>query len=114
MILAMVIMVIKEVDCSKQLATRNANMVWYSLVPLYLLALGLLYLFYERCHVWKKEGVSVGFQFETNPKEELLNPNIERNIAERKFRGLWVTETSRGESKTNLERVSIKLNVTPF
>ena len=111
MILAMVIMVIKEVDCSQQLATRNANKIWYSLVPLYLLALVLLHLFYERCHVWKKEGVSVGFQFETNPKKELLNQNIERNIAERKFRGLWVAETRSGETKTDLEKVSIRLNV---
>ena len=39
-----------------------------ALLPLYLVALGLLLLFYQKFHVWKKEGVSVGFVYDKSPE----------------------------------------------
>ena len=43
-------------------------LVGLSLLPLYLAALGLLLLFYQKFHVWTKEGVSVGFVYDTRPE----------------------------------------------
>ena len=51
----------------RQLATQNMLLLGLALLPLYLLALGLLLLFYQKFHVWKKEGVSVGFVYDTSP-----------------------------------------------
>ena len=39
-----------------------------SLLPLYLLAMALLLLFYQKFHVWTKEGVSVGFVYDKSPE----------------------------------------------
>ena len=52
----------------RQLATRNMLLIGLSLLPLYLAALGLLLLFYQKFHVWTKEGVSVGFVYDTRPE----------------------------------------------
>ena len=47
-------------------------LIGLSLLPFYLLALGLLLLYYQNFHVWKKEGVSVGFVFDTSPEVKSL------------------------------------------
>ena len=39
-----------------------------ALLPVYFVALGLLLLFYQKFHVWKKEGVSVGFVYDKSPE----------------------------------------------
>ena len=39
-----------------------------ALLPFYFVALGLLLLFYQKFHVWKKEGVSVGFVYDKSPE----------------------------------------------
>ena len=41
------------------------------LIPLYLVALALLFFFYQKCHVWKKEGVSVGFVYDKSHEVKL-------------------------------------------
>ena len=43
-------------------------LIAFALIPSYLVALGLLLLFYQKCHVWKKEGVSVGFVYDKSPE----------------------------------------------
>ena len=48
-----------------------------SLIPLYLVALGLLSVFYQKYHVWKKEGISVGFVYDRQPKVKLIRPKLE-------------------------------------
>ena len=49
-----------------------------SLIPLYLVALGLLSVFYQKYHVWKKEGISVGFVYDRQPKVKLISrPKLE-------------------------------------
>ena len=52
----------------RQLATRNMLLLAVVLLPLYFLALGLLLLYYQKFHVWTKEGVSVGFVYDTRPE----------------------------------------------
>ena len=39
-----------------------------ALLPVYLVVMGLLLRFYQKYHVWKKEGVSVGFVYDTRPE----------------------------------------------
>ena len=43
-------------------------LIAFALIPSYLVALGLLLLFYQKFHVWKKEGVSVGFVYDKSPE----------------------------------------------
>ena len=42
-----------------------------------MLAVGLFYCFYEHFHVWKKEGVVVGFVYDDSEE-------VQKNIAQRK------------------------------
>ena len=63
-----------------------------------MLALGLLGIFYEKFHVWKKEGVVVGFVYN---QSEACN----KNILQQKFKGHWTSyeeseakEDSRGQT----------------
>ena len=62
-----------------QLATQNMLLIGLALLPIYLVALGFLLLFYRNFHVWRKEGVSVGFVYNTSPKVQylLLFPFVE-------------------------------------
>ena len=54
-------------------------LIGLALLPIYLVALGLLLLFYRNFHVWRKEGVSVGFVYNTSSKVHyvLLFPSVE-------------------------------------
>ena len=54
-------------------------LIGLALLPIYLVALGFLLLFYRNFHVWRKEGVSVGFVYNTSPKVQylLLFPFVE-------------------------------------
>ena len=52
------------------------------LIPLYLVALVLLFFFYQKCHVWKREGVSVGFVYDKSyeVKLKMLIEHCQRHI----------------------------------
>ena len=54
-------------------------LIGLALLPIYLVAVGLLLLFYRNFHVWRKEGVSVGFVYNTSSKVHylLLFPFVE-------------------------------------
>ena len=71
-----------EIDLTKQLATKNALICWSCLIPAHFLALGLLLVFYRFCHVWKKEGVVVGYAYEKNANNDRW---------QQRFKGNWVT-----------------------
>ena len=73
-----------NIDLTQQLATRNATWAWLSLVPTYMLALGLLGIFYEKFHVWKKEGVVVGFVYDQSEA-------CKENLLQQKFKGHWTS-----------------------
>ena len=47
-------------------------LIGVALLPIYFVALGLLLLYYQKFHVWKKEGVSVGFVYNTS--SQVQNP----------------------------------------
>ena len=72
---------------------------WLLLVPNYMLALGLLGIFYEKFHVWKKEGVVVGFVYDQIEA-------CKENIIQQQFKGHWTShfkesvaiKDSRGQS----------------
>ena len=86
-----------NIDLNQQLATRIAT--WPLLVPTYMLALGLLGIFYEKFHVWKKEGVVVGFVYDQSEA-------CKQNIIQQQFKAHWTSpykesvaiKDSRGQS----------------
>ena len=71
-------------DLTRQLATKNALFLWVSLIPTHFLALLLLLIFYKYCHVWKKEGVVVGFAYDESP-------DVSDSISQKQFKGYWLT-----------------------
>ena len=88
-----------NIDLTQQTATRNATWIWLSLVPTYTLALCILGSFYEKFHVWKKEGVVVGFVYDQSEA-------CKKNLLQQKFKGSWTShyketvtqKDSRGQS----------------
>ena len=87
-----------EIDLTKQLATKNALICWSCLIPAHFLALGLLLVFYQYCHVWKKEGVVVGYAYQKSTNNALCRScgnsyqKSENNDKEQqRFKGYWVT-----------------------
>ena len=70
------------IDLTKQKATDTCVTIALLLIPLYLLALGLLLMFYKWFHVWKKEDVSVGFVYDDDEETE-------SDPARRRFVGSW-------------------------
>ena len=80
----MVFLLLLDIDLTKQLATRNALLLWVSLIPAQFLALLLLFIFYNYCHVWKKEGVVVGFAYDNSL-------DVSDSVSQSKFKGHWVT-----------------------
>ena len=75
-----------DIDLTRQLATKNALFLWLSLIPTHFLALLLLLIFYKYCHVWKKEGVAVGFAYDDRLE-------VSECVKKSKFKGFWVTHT---------------------
>ena len=73
-----------DIDLTRQLATKNALFLWLSLIPTHFLALLLLLIFYKYCHVWKKEGVAVGFAYDDSLE-------VSECVKKSKFKGFWVT-----------------------
>ena len=71
-----------EIDLTKQLATKNVLICWSCLIPAHFLALGLLLVFYQYCHVWKKEGVVVGYAYQKSENND---------EGQQRFKGYWVT-----------------------
>ena len=78
---SLLLLICLDIDLTKQLTTKNALIACAFLIPAHFLALGLLYVFYEHCHVWKKEGVSVGYAYDKNATE----------AGQQGFKGNWVT-----------------------
>ena len=69
--------------CSlRQLATLTMLLIGSGLIPLYLVALALLSFFYQKCHVWKKESVSVGFVYDKSHEVKLKMLNIAKGTTE--------------------------------
>ena len=86
-----------DIDLTRQLATKNALFLWVSLIPTHILALLLLLIFYKYCHVWKKEGVAVGFAYDDSLE-------VSECIKKSKVKGFWVTHMkSQKESKAGEE-----------
>merc|ERR1711971_55401 len=84
-----------DVDLTRQLATKNALFLWLSLIPTHFLALLLLLIFYKYCHVWKKEGVAVGFAYDDSFE-------VSECVKKAKFKGFWVTHT-KSQKESNAE-----------
>ena len=61
---------------------KNALICWSCLIPAHFMALGLLFAFYRFCHVWKKEGVAVGYAYVKN---------LNGDTGQQRFKGSWVT-----------------------
>ena len=74
--------------------TQNASCIYLSLIPSYILALILLYVFYEVGHVWRKEGVVLGFQFSSSLPADGGKPSLQQIISQTNHRGFWVTADS--------------------
>ena len=98
-------MVNSDIEIRRQLATRNATWFWLALIPTYMLALSLLFIFYEKYHAWKKENVVVGFQFDDSQE-------IKQIIAQTKFRGSWVSEISNDKKDSRKYRQIDPKNVS--
>ena len=79
---------IHGIDLEKQKATNTCVKIVLLLIPLYLLALGLLLIFYKWFHVWKKEDVSVGFVYDEDH---------EWDPARRRFVGTWTNHMAEEE-----------------
>ena len=84
------------VDLTKQKATNTSIHIALYLIPLYLLALGMQMVFYKQFHVWKKEGVSVGFVYDENLKD----------LEQEGFRGSWTNHCEREEDTMYEEEVA--------
>ena len=84
------------VDLTKQEATNASIHIALSLIPLYLLALAMQMVFYKQFHVWKKEGVSVGFVYDENLKD----------LEQEGFRGSWTNHCEREEDTMYEEEVA--------
>ena len=94
-----------DIDLTKQLATENATRVWLAALPAYWLALLLLYLFYTQCHVWKSEGIVVGFKYEDDAV----------TLYDRNFKGSWVSHSIDDSPIDESEDFSmIPLHVTSY
>ena len=87
-------------------ATRNATRIWLSLIPIYIVALMCLYIFYEQGHAWKKELVVVGFQYTTNLPFDGTQSMHEQVIAQTHFRGSWVTSETDSDTGVTQELVA--------
>ena len=90
---SVVFLLYMDIDLTKQLATRNALIIWVSIIPTHFLALLFLFIFYKHCHVWKKEGVVVGFAYDESPA-------VCDSISQKKFKCSWLTHSSL-ESRSN-------------
>ena len=78
---SLLLLICLDIDLTKQLTTKNALIACAFLIPAHFLALGLLHLFYGHCHVWRKEGVSVGYAYDKNATE----------AGQQGVKGNWVT-----------------------
>ena len=95
----MAALIYHDIDLTKQLATKNALICWSCLIPVHFLALGLLLFFYRFCHVWKKEGVVVGYAYEkgTNGDER-----------QQRFKDNWVTHHKTISEEEQMESSAIE------
>ena len=84
-----------DIDLTAQLATRNALILWVSLIPTHFVALLFLFIFYKHCHVWKKEGVVVGFAYDESPA-------VCDSISQNKFKWSWLTHSRSNEEAPDL------------
>ena len=87
---SVVALIYLDIDLTKQLATKNALICWSFLIPAHFLALALLLVFYRFCHVWKREGVVVGYAYEKDTN---------RDEFQQRFKGNWVTTTEEEEEQ---------------
>ena len=94
-----------DIDLSQQLAIRNATLILLSALPVQLLALGLYYLFYKNCHVWRSEGVIVGFSYDLSPENNAI-PSLQG------FKGSWVSHTIDDSPSTQSETSSQTIPLT--
>merc|ERR1712051_226045 len=67
----------------------HATHFWLTTIPTYCLSLFFVFLFYNKGHVWKKEGVSVGFKYDCT---------VRKKKWQRKFYGEWVASSIKKES----------------
>ena len=79
------------IDLTEQKATNTCVKIVLLLIPLYLLALGLLLIFYKWFHVWKKEDVSVGFVYDEDQE-------VEDDPARRRFVGCWTNHMAEADA----------------
>ena len=55
-------------------------------IPIYCFALLLLYLFYKFGHIWSRENIALGYQYDCQNDQN-------REIWQRKFKGNWVSHS---------------------
>ena len=61
-----------EENITDRPALSRASYVWLATIPMYMLGLLFFYLFYTKAHVWKSNGVVVGYRYsykDENQKE---------------------------------------------
>merc|ERR1719319_155239 len=63
-LLGLIVAYSNDIHLERQKATRNASYGIIMAIPLHVIGMGLLWLFYHKCHIWKKEGVVVGFKYD--------------------------------------------------
>ena len=70
----------------------HATRFWLTTIPTYCLSLFFVFLFYNKGHVWKKEGVSVGYKYDCT---------VRKKKWQRKFYGEWVSSSSIKKESTD-------------
>ena len=84
----------KENVLLDRLHLYHATHFWLTTIPIYCLSLFFVFLFYNKAHVWKKEGVSVGYKYDCTDDDR-------RKKWQRKFHGEWVSSSIKKESTDN-------------
>jgi len=86
--------VFHDIDLTSRLHLYHATYFWLSVIPIYLISLMFIWLFYNHGHVWKKEKISIGYKFDSEEKDKL------RPLWLHQFVGEWVSHTIRENQST--------------
>ena len=76
-----------------QLAQRNSSLIWISTPLCQIFGLGFFYLFYRKGHTWKRHGVVIGYEYQSEEKDK------EESRMMTKFKGQWVSHTEISDNK---------------
>jgi hypothetical protein len=82
--------------------TMLSTCFWLATIPIYCLSLFFVFLFYNKGHVWKKEGVSVGYKYD-------CTDDVKRKKWQRKFHGIWVSSSIKKESTDESNKILLIL-----